>query len=148
MPGFTISLPPKAERYINAGFEYRAFILGAADVLFLFSNYFALLLVFVLLRLAFGMFGARKARGFADKKVKGFKFNNFIQLYEASFLILTLCSYVNCEISNLTSGLEGIQSIVSITIFGICASTPYVTFRFFKKNFKKIQDPDNNPEFH
>jgi hypothetical protein len=95
---------PQGDRFNNAGFEYKSLILNGADIFFLFMLSFISFMVYSTLKYFFARYTA--VSDFFKRKVQMFSCGNFIELFDASFMIIYLCSFVNLESINASNYIE------------------------------------------
>jgi hypothetical protein len=64
------------------------------------------LLVYFILKLLLSF--SPKAKKALDKKLDSYKYGVFIELFQASFLIVFLCAALNLEVANSENWVEGV----------------------------------------
>lgn len=92
------------DRFSNAGFDFKSFILNSSDIIFLFLITLANFMLFKLLK--YPLQYSKKGKNFVEKKISLFKAGNFIELFLASFLILYLCASLNAMHASFENPIE------------------------------------------
>ena len=93
-----------------------------------------------------------KCRGVENANVKkrlsSFKYRNYLELLDASYLVMLMATALNLPLMNMETPEEIIQSGLTILISGFLFAYPCMIFVFINKNFEKVKNEEENEEFH
>jgi hypothetical protein len=143
---FVESFEVKADRFLNAGFESQSFLINSADITLFYLITMISMGIYFLISIPFRRFKIPKK--FFDKQIAGFKYGAFIQLWEASFLVTYMCSFMNLQVANGANAYEISQSVIAGSVFIVWSASPVCVAYLMVKNITKIKDLDAHPEFN
>jgi len=131
------------DRFFDSGFDSHSFLLNTSDILFMFFVTTMTLLIYLAFFKIFCKSESGQKRLAA--KMRSYKYGAYIELLEASYLILFHTCFLNCLIINSDNFVELVQSVLSLVIGILLALFPLIYLIFMLQNYEKIKR--NDPEF-
>lgn len=121
-------------------------ILGTSDIVLIYLITFVAFLIYKLVSVLFLRCGKDDTR--VKKRLTNFKYKNYLELLDASYLVLLMATALNLPLMNMDTNEEIVQSVLTVLISGFLFAYPYIVYRFINNNLEKIRNEEKYPEFH